>query len=159
MTIPPILMMLDTVPIETPEQVEQLRQIRNRAALLGTFSNDNDQISELRQRAWWVAMKGRVKAWLYYQSGMLVGYGAVIQDSGGNWWDSIAVLPQHQGLRFGCLITHDVAVCSGVTVHSKVRRDNLAAIAMHHAEDWEGYTILPRDLNYVGFVTRPQARA
>lgn len=136
--------LLNAIPIETPEQIEILRKIRNATA--SGFTSDTSYITELRQRAWWVVMKGRLKAWLYtlpctgnadWKPEYVVGYGLVRLADDGRWWDSLAVLPDYQRQGYGSYITADLLKRHDGPIYSLVRKDNIAAIAMHNNDQWD----------------------
>src|SRR6266852_9598119 len=82
--------------IETPEDVESLRQVRNATAW--GFSHDTSQISPEQQRGWWATMRGKVRGWLYrLPAGDVVGFGVLRQTDDGRWWNSVGVLPAFAG--------------------------------------------------------------
>lgn len=125
--------------IESTFDVEILRMLRN--ASREGFAHDNTFISENVQRAWWVAMRGRVRGCLYrvLQQGPfrpIVGYGLLRMTEDGRWWTSIAVLPQHGGQGYGKAIMADTIRRHDGTVWSEARLDNIAAMKIHPAEDW-----------------------
>jgi GNAT superfamily N-acetyltransferase len=144
-----INLMLFATPIQDMYQVERLRQIRNLTA--SGFSTFNGYITKDEQIAWWMANHSRIKAWLYgdQRTNWYVGYGLLRQDDDGNWWNSLAVLPQFHGLGYGSYITHDLLGRHDSLVYATVRRDNLPAIAMHHPSDWD--TIYGPDSSLVYF--------
>lgn len=142
---------LQAIAIEHIGQVEALRQIRN--ACKDGFAHDNTQISELAQRAWWVAHKDRVKGWLYATPDyVLVGYGILRQTDDGRWWSSVAVLPAHAGSGYGGAITGDLIRRIDVPVWASARVDNPAAQRLHRKSDWEE---LGRDDKLVHYRTLP----
>jgi GNAT superfamily N-acetyltransferase len=127
-------------PIESTDDVEALRVVRN--SCKAGFAHDNAYISQAVQRAWWVAMRGRVRGWLYWLdveafAAVLIGYGLLRQTEDGRWWTSIAVLPQHGGQGYGKAIMADTIRRHDGTVWSEARLDNPAAMKIHPPEDWE----------------------
>jgi ribosomal protein S18 acetylase RimI-like enzyme len=126
---------LEAIPVSTSDQVETLRRIRNATAM--GFSHDNTQISETAQRAWWVVHRHRIRVWLYYHSGVLVGFGMLRQTPDGAWWNSLGVLPKYQGRGFGSAITADLLEQHDGVLPASVRQDNHRGIAMHRADAWE----------------------
>lgn len=130
---------LIATPIESAVDVEALRTLRN--STREGFAHDTAFISEAVQRAWWVAMRGRVRGWLYWHEAdfsmsVLVGYGLLRMTEDGRWWTSIAVLPQHAGHGYGKAIMADTIRRHDGTVWSEARLDNIAAMKIHPAEDW-----------------------
>lgn len=115
--------------------VEQLRVIRN--SCRSGFAHDNTEISRPAQAAWWIVMRGRVKAWLYRTDEGVIGYGLLRQTDDGRWWNSVAVLPEftHQG--YGSAITADLLARHDGEVWAEARVDNVPAMRMHHMADWE----------------------
>jgi GNAT superfamily N-acetyltransferase len=140
---------LEAVFITTPDQVESMRLIRN--ATRFDFSHDHSVISEMHQRAWWVVMRGKIKAWLYYCAGSLVGYGMIRQTPDGRWWNSLAILPEFRGHGYGTAIVSDLLGQNEERIFASVRRDNLPALAMHHEYDWERYAETDGDESLVYF--------
>lgn len=126
---------LEAVRVVSTEQVEALREIRNLTA--SGFSHDTTEISPLAQRAWWVAMRGRVRAWLYFSSGWLIGFGMLRQTEDGRWWNSLAVKPAFRGCGYGAAITADLLAQHDGQVYASVKRDNIPALAMHHLDQWD----------------------
>lgn len=133
---------LTAIAVETAEQVERLRHMRNATAY--GFSNDVGQISMQHQHAWWIAMRGRVRAWLYQSEDQLIGFGMLRQTEDGKWWNSLGVLPAYQRHGYGAEITHDLLLhhqfrsdVGNQPLYATVRRENLAALAMHHEQDWD----------------------
>lgn len=141
-------------PIEDVVDVEALRQIRN--ACKDGFSHDTTEISAQAQRAWWVAQRGRVKAWLYWRSDLVIGYGLLRQTDDGRWWTSVAVLPFCAGQGYGGAITADLIRRSDGPVYATARLDNPAARRLHRAADWEE---TGRDERLVYFQTRYSVQA
>lgn len=127
-------MRLEAAPVTTDEDVDMLRRIRN--ACRGTFAYNNLEIDETAQKAWWVAMQGRIHAWLYAADDEVIGYG-LIREEDGRWWDSVAVMPHVRGFGYGSEICSDLAQRAGCQVWSKVRPGNFAARRMHRDSDWE----------------------
>jgi len=145
--------------VESGIQVEVLRLIRNECR--DGFAHDNEVISEIAQRAWWVANRGLVAAWLYSYGGRppdtgvapeTVGYGMLRQTADGRWWSSVGVSPQHTGRGYGGAITADVVRRCNKPVWASARLDNPAAVALHRAADW---VRLADDERLAHFVTRP----
>lgn len=126
-------------PVETDEHVEMLRQVRNLCR--DGFAHDNREISQAAQTAWWIVMRGRVKAWLYWSEdgliGDMVGYGLLRKTDDGRWWNSVAVMPQftHQG--YGGAITADLLTKHDGEVWAEARVDNVPAMRLHRMADWE----------------------
>jgi hypothetical protein len=143
-------MNLRALPVELDADVEALRLIRN--ACKDGFSHDNAEISPAAQLAWWVLMRGRVKAWLYSADGHLVGYGLVRQTDDGRWWASVAVLPEEAGQGYGGTITADLVRRVDVPVWGQARLDQPAAMRLHRAADWEE---IERDDRLVTYRTLP----
>lgn len=151
--------------VVTDNQIDWMRYLRN--ASIGTFSHDNNVISEEVQHAWWVANRGFVKAWLYllkpdldsmkpgnvYQSA-IIGYGLVRRIYDGTWWNSLAVLPAYRGKGLGSFITADLVQKHEGVLYASVLRDNPAGLAMHHNSDWE--IIDGPDTRLIYFRTRPR---
>lgn len=127
--------LLEAVLITSPEQVELLRTIRNETRW--DFSHDNGEISEMRQRAWWVTMRGRLCAWLYYDTGELIGFGLVRQTEDQRWWNSLAVLPGYRSRGYGSAITTDLLHQHAGPIYASVKATNQPALAMHHLTEWE----------------------
>lgn len=148
------LVSLDAIQVVRPDQVETMRRIRNATAM--GFSHDNTQISEQAQRAWWVANRGRIRAWLYAIpiTEEIVGFGMLRQTGDSTWWNSLGVLSKYRGRKFGSSITADLLSQHDGTVYSSVRQDNYPAISMHHAEDWERTT--GPDSTLVYFRSKPR---
>lgn len=138
---------LEAVPITSAEQVELLRTIRNETRW--DFSNDNSEITEAHQRAWWVVMRGRISAWLYYSGPELVGFGLVRLDIDGKWWNSVAVLPGYRRHGYGTAITSDLVYQNPGPIYASVKVNNQPALAMHHAELWETISGPRPDLVYL----------
>lgn len=128
-------------PITDDFAIEQVRHIRNLTS--AGFSTFNGQISREEQKRWWQSMAGRVKGWLYLTEighthlRTAVGYGVLRQEQDGRWWNSVAVLPKYQGFGYGAKITADLISRHDGPIYAAVRRDNPAAIAMHHKDDWQ----------------------
>lgn len=121
--------------IESDEDVEILRQIRN--ACKDGFAHDNATISEPAQRAWWVLMHSRIKAWLYWHKADIVGYGLLRQTDDGRWWSSVAVVPQAAGHGYGGAITADLVRRTDEPVWAEARLDQPKAMRLHRVGDWE----------------------
>lgn len=136
--------------VESEEDVEGLRLIRN--ACKDGFSHDNDEISMQQQAAWWVLMRDKVKAWLYWVELDVVGYGLLRQTDDGRWWTSVAVLPQHAGKGYGGAITADLVRRADEPVWATARLDNPAAMRLHREADWQE---TGRDERLVHYCTRP----
>lgn len=119
------------------------------------FSQDNTPIDPDRQRDWWHAWRNRINAYLYYDGASLVGYGCLIQRMDGTWVSSCAVLPEHEGRRFGKAILHHLIGSVGHEVYAQARTDNPAAVALHNPLDWEE---ADRTHHLVQFRTRPKIR-
>jgi GNAT superfamily N-acetyltransferase len=130
--------------------VEVLRRLRN--ATRDGFSTDTSEISPEVQRAWWVAMRGRVKAWLYLHETDVVGFGVLRQTEDGRWWTSVGVLEHHRGHGYGGAITTDLAARSASPVWATARLDNPAAQRLHREAIWEE---IDRDERLVYYMTRP----
>lgn len=83
-------------------------------------------------------MGNHVEAWLYTdeEASCIAAYG-LVREASGEWWNSIGVHPSYQGRGLGSFITHDVLQRHDGPVSAIVRRDNPAALAMHHDADWE----------------------
>lgn len=125
--------------VTTSHDIECVRLIRNLTS--GGFSHFNGQISHSEQVVWWASMQGRLKAWLYLgrlDGSVLrvVGYG-LLREEDGLWWNSVAVRPLFQGQKLGSYITHDLIGKYVRPIYSAVRRDNPAALGMHHQDEWE----------------------
>lgn len=131
--------------------VEMLRVIRN--VCREGFSHDTTIITEGAQREWWAALRGHVKAWLYWiPNDEVIGYGLLRQTPDGRWWSSVAVLPEHEGHGYGGAITADLVRRHDGPVYGEARLDNPAAMRLHRAADWEE---LGRDATHVRYRTRP----
>jgi GNAT superfamily N-acetyltransferase len=137
-------------PIEIDEDVETLRLIRN--ACKDGFSHDNSEISQQQQEAWWTLMRGKVKGWLYWVGGEVVGYGLVRQTDDQRWWTSVAVLPDCAGRGYGGAITADLARRLSCAVWATARLDNPAALRLHRVDDWDE---IGRDDRLVTYRTKP----
>jgi len=127
---------LKVVPITNELHVEMLRYLRNLTT--AGFSHFNGFIEYETQQAWWRTMDFRVRGWLYMTNDtprQLAGYG-VLRVEDGRWWNSVAVHPDQQGHGYGSFITHDLIGRHDSEIFSAIRRDNTAAMAMHHADDW-----------------------
>ncbi len=129
---------IHSVRVETDEQVETLRMLRNLTR--HGFSHDTNIIESERQQGWWATMSrlGWVKAWLYERDDhVVVGYGLLRMGYEAAWWNSLAVDPHFQGHGYGSFITHDLLNKHHGQVFSSVKRNNPAAVAMHHRNEWE----------------------
>lgn len=142
-------LLLNAWPIESSEDVEILRQIRN--ACKDGFSHDNNAISQPAQEAWWVLMRDRVRAWLYWHEADIVGYGLLRQTDDGRWWSSVAVVPSAAGHGYGGAITADLIRRIEEPVWAEARLDNPAAMRLHRMGDWEE---LGRTETHVSYRTR-----
>lgn len=141
--------------VETLEQAYHLANIRN--ACREGFAHDNEPISAQRQRAWWVAMKGRIKPWIYRDwIGFSVGYGMLRQTEDGRWWSSVAVLPEVAGKGYGGAITADLIRRVDHVVYAEARKDNPAAMRLHRAADWE---VVGEDERLMHYRSRPVSYA
>jgi GNAT superfamily N-acetyltransferase len=151
--------------VETAEQVEQMRRIRNLCR--ETFCHDTREIDVDQQQRWWMENRLRVKAWLYYTRNehggsylgqfTLVGYGMLRLGADGCWWNSIAVLPMYQGWGYGRAITADVARRHTGPVYAEVKRENVPGMLMHRDEDWREISTETADAAM--FVTKPHVYA
>lgn len=137
-------------PIELRSDVEVLRLIRN--ACKDGFSHDNEEISPQQQEAWWTLMREKVRGWLYWVGGEIVGYGLLRQTDDERWWSSVAVLPDCMGKGYGGALTADLVRRVPHVVWATARLDNPAALKLHRPEDWFE---LNRDDRLVYFQTRP----
>lgn len=137
-------------PIESDEDVETLRLIRN--ACKDGFSHDNSEINQQQQAAWWSLMHDKVRGWLYWVGSEVVGYGLIRQTDDQRWWSSVAVLPDCAGKGYGGAITADLARRSPRAVWATARLDNPAALRLHRTEDWDD---LGSDGRLVTYRTKP----
>lgn len=119
------------------------------------FSQDNGPIDHAHQREWWAGWRNRINAWLYYDGAALVGYGCLIQRNDGTWVSSCAVLPAHEGRRFGRTILHHLITSVPHEVYAQARTDNPAACALHNPLEWE---VTGQTHHLVFYRTRPKVR-
>lgn len=137
------LVSLLSVDIVTDAQVEELRRLRN-ATSYG-FSTFTGQISYEEQIAWWQQSQGKIKGWLYYEDHSIempiyVGFGILRQTDDGRWWNSLGVVPAYQDHGYGSYITHDLIGRHDQSIYSMVVRKNIAAVKMHHTDEWDEIT-------------------
>lgn len=137
-------------PITEDVDVETLRQIRN--VCKDGFSFDNEEITPEDQVGWWILMRGKVKAWLYWSGAEVVGYGLLRQTEDGRWWSSCAVLPGHAGKGYGGALLADLVRRTTGVVYATARLDNPAAVRLHRSADWIEHD---RDERLAHFRTRP----
>lgn len=130
-------MTLRALPVQTDDQIELVRIIRNQTA--HGFSNYTDQISEAAHIAFWEREKPL--AWVYLDElGRPVGFGLLRYELDRDHWITVvAVLPEFGGRGYGKWITRDIVSRAPGRVWATARRDNPAAVALHVAEDWETY--------------------
>jgi GNAT superfamily N-acetyltransferase len=119
------------------------------------FSADNSEIDDDRQRRWWAAHRNRVKAWLYTFDGNLVGFGALLQSGDGSWVSSCAVLPGHEGRKFGGRILSHLIQSVDHEVYARALISNPAACALHNDREWE---MTGEDEQCRYYRTRPKVR-
>jgi len=101
------------------------------------FSADQTPIDAERQRKWWAEHRYRAKAFLYYYQGKLVGYAALLQQDDGTWVSSCAVLPGHEGRKFGGRILSHLVQSVDHEVYARALIANPAACALHNDREWE----------------------
>lgn len=129
-------MTLTAHPIESENDVERLRLIRNKTA--AGYSNFTDQISQVQQRQWWAENRERLQGWLYRdQYAQLVGFGLLRQDDEGFWLTVVGVLPGFEGNGYGKFITHDIVTKAPGRCKATARKDNPGAVKLHVASDWD----------------------
>lgn len=127
---------LRPVPIVHPEQVEQMRQLRN-AGRHG-FANDQREIGIDDQQVWWLANRRTMRGWLYLTSdGSTAGYGLIRQTDDGRWWSSVAVSPLFQGKGFGTQIMRHLFQSVDGELWAEVLKENRASFTMHRPDEWE----------------------
>lgn len=119
------------------------------------FSADNSEIDDARQLRWWRAHRNRVSAYLYAFGGKLVGFGALLQQHDGTWVSSCAVLPGHEGRKFGGRILSHLVQSVDHEVYARALIANPAAVALHNSREWDQTGI---DENCVYFRTKPKVR-
>lgn len=119
------------------------------------FSADNSEIDDERQRQWWAAHRNRVNAYLYSFGVHLVGYGALIQSGDGSWVSSCAVLPGHEGRKFGGRILSHLIQSVDHEVYARALISNPAACALHNDREWE---MTGEDEQCRYYRTRPKVR-
>lgn len=144
---------LVATPVTTEGQALTMGRIRH--IQRHGFSADQSEIDDERQLRWWRAHRHRVKAWLYAFGGALVGYGALIQTADGRWVSSCAVLPGHEGRRFGGRILSHLVQSVGHEVYARALISNPAACALHNEREWE---TTGEDEQCRYFRTRPKVR-
>jgi len=128
-------MTLHATPIETPLDVELLRQVRN--VTRAGYSNHNALINRAQQREWWTANHERVRGWLYFDADRrLVGFGLLRPGDDGSRWAVVGVQPWFEGRGHGRAIMHDLVTRAQGRCRSSARRDNLAAVKLHVEDDW-----------------------
>jgi hypothetical protein len=119
------------------------------------FSADQSAIDDERQRQWWRENSTNLNAYLYYWQDKLVGYGALIQQDDGTWVSSCAVLPGHEGRKFGGRILSHLIGSVEHEVYARALIANVAAVSLHHPREWEQTRV---DDTCVYFRTRPKVR-
>jgi len=119
------------------------------------FSADNSEIDDERQLQWWRANRLRVNAYLYSFGGKLVGYGALLQQDDGTWVSSCAVLPGHEGRKFGGRILSHLIQSVDHEVYARALIANPAACALHNDREWE---MTGEDETCRFYRTRPKVR-
>jgi GNAT superfamily N-acetyltransferase len=126
---------LVATPVTTEAQAIEMGRIRHiqRAG----FSADNTEIDDNRQRFWWQENHYRVNAYLYTYQGRMVGYGALLQRDDGTWVSSCAVLPGHEGRKFGGRILSHLIGSVEHEVYARALIANQAACALHNDREWE----------------------
>ena len=139
--LPPLSTPADTRPtlVATPVCTEDdaLTMGRIRHIQRFGFSADNSEIDDERQRAWWQENRLRVNAYLYTSGGKLVGYSALLQRDDGTWVSSCAVLPGHEGRKFGGRILSHLIGSVDHEVYARALVSNPAACALHNDREWE----------------------
>lgn len=123
-------------------QVERLRRIRN--VCRDGFSHHTGEIDQTRQADWWLFNEPHLRIWLYGDitevEGAYLGFAMARQDEHGDWWATIAVLPEYRGLGYGKTLTAHLVRVAGVPLNGQARKDNPAAVKLHVAEDWDEVT-------------------
>lgn len=119
------------------------------------FSADQSEIDDERQRSWWLENRPRVNAWLYTFGGVLVGYGALLQREDGTWVSSCAVLPGHEGRKFGGRILSHMIGAVPHEVYARALIANPAAVSLHNSREWDQIGV---DETCVYFRTKPKVR-
>lgn len=127
-------MTLTAILVTTPDQVERLRQMRNRCA--EGFANFTGQVTEQEQLRWWATHLLTVQAWLYSAGVQDAGFGLLTTHEDGRVFTTVGVLPEHTGHDFGKVITADLITKAPGRVYGCARRDNPAAVKLHIPEDW-----------------------
>ena len=137
----PLATPTDTRPtlVATPVCTEAQALVMGRIRSIQTagFSADTEPIDDAKQLAWWRSNRLRVNAYLYSFGGVLVGYSALIQRGDGTWVSSCAVLPGHEGRKFGGRILSHLVQSVDHEVYARARVDNAAACALHNDREWE----------------------
>lgn len=157
--LPPLATPADTRPtlVATPVVTEADALIMGRIRHIQRhgFSADNSEIDDERQRQWWRANRLRVKGYIYTCQGRLVGYSALLQQDDGTWVSSVAVLPGHEGRKFGGRITSHLIQSVDHEVYARALIANPAACALHNDREWE---MTGEDGTCRFYRTRPKVR-
>lgn len=144
---------LVATPVVTEAQailMGRIRHIQRRG-----FSNDQTEIDDERQRAWWQHHRQRVNAYLYSFGGVLAGYGALLQRHDGTWVSSCAVLPGHEGRKYGGRILSHLVQSVEHVVYARALISNPAACFLHNEREWE---MVGEDEQCRHYRTRPKVR-
>ena len=141
---------LVAAPVTTWGNVNCMRLIRNQGR--HGYSGDNREVTEEEQWAWW--RNNRVHAWLFSESGRVVGYGMLMKREGDRWSPSAGVVLEQMGRGLGGRIVDylaDEARELGITLYAQAKLDNPAAVKTHHADRW---VKLGEDDTYAYFRTK-----
>ena len=144
---------LVATPVVTEAQAVLMGRIRH--IQRHGFSADNSAIDDDRQRDWWRTNRARCVAYLYSFGGVLAGYGALLQRHDGTWVSSCAVLPGHEGRKYGGRILSHLVQSVDHVVYARALISNPAACALHNDREWE---MVGEDEQCRHYRTRPKVR-
>src|SRR5437868_6972796 len=112
--------------VETAEDVEQLRRMRNHCR--EWMTRDRSLISAERPAEWWQERDPTLRACVYCTQREDVGFGLLRQESG-RWWATLGVLQDWRGRGLGTEIYRHLFRLVREEVWIEVRTDNKPSLA------------------------------
>ncbi len=140
--------MITFEPVDSPEQAEILRVLRNECAEWMTW--DTSLITPERQQEFYrqKIVTGKIEGFLMFADAVPVAYGLLIWDDQHRAWSSTGVKAAGRGQGFGRTVTVENvkrAHAHGVPMWAEVRRDNAGQQKICHSIGYEVTETLVRD--------------
>jgi len=133
-----VLESLTPIKIETRDQAEGMRYIRNMGRM--GYSRDKSYIPSDRQDDWWEKNKDSLVAFLFYDQTpleKLIGYAALILADDGKYYNSCGVIPDFRGNGYGREMTNFLLDHTDKEVWSIAMKSNPAAVNLRDPAYWE----------------------